>query len=251
MIGAMRIAVAGGTGLVGQHVVKALREAGHEPVVLARSTGVDLLAGTGLALDGVDAVVDVANVGTTSRERAVTFFEAVTSNLLAAEGAAGVRHHVVLSIVGIDRVDTGYYAGKRRQEDMALAGPVPVTVVRATQFHEFAAQWLARVRGPLVPVPRMLMQPVAAREVGAALAALAPGEPLGRAPEVAGPATLDLVDAVRRVLAARGERRVVVPLPVPGAAGRAMRSGGLLPTDGLPRSGQSFEEWLAQTGGAL
>jgi len=95
------------------------------------------------------------------------------------------------------------------------------------------------------------MQPVAAREVGAALAAVAVGPPQGRAAEVAGPATVDLVDAVRRVLTARGERRFVVPLRVPGASGRAMRSGGLVPADGLARSGQTFEEWLAETGGTL
>lgn len=243
--------MAGGTGLVGRHVVAAVTSLGHEPAVLARSTGVDLVTGSGLSLAGVDAVVDVTNVGTASRQRAVSFFEAVTTHLLAAEAAAGVRHHVVLSIVGIDRVDTGYYAGKRRQEELALAGPVPVSVVRATQFHEFAAQWLARARGPVVPVPRMLMQPVAAREVGAALAAVAAGPPQGRAPEVAGPATVDLVDAVRRVLAARGEQRVVVPLALPGASGRAMRTGGLVPADGLARSGQTFEEWLAETGGTL
>lgn len=243
--------MAGGTGLVGRHVVAAVTSLGHEPLVLARSTGVDLVTGSGLSLAGVDAVVDVTNVGTASRQRAVAFFDAVTRNLLAAEQAAGVRHHVVLSIVGIDRVDTGYYAGKRRQEEVALAGPVPASVVRAAQFHEFAAQWLARVRGPVVPVPRMLMQPVAAREVGLALAEVGVGPPQGRAPELAGPATVELVDAVRRVLAARGERRVVVPLSLPGASGRAMRSGGLLPADGLPRSGQSFEAWLAESGGTL
>jgi uncharacterized protein YbjT (DUF2867 family) len=247
----MKVAVAGGTGLVGRHVVTSLQELGHDPVVLARSRGVDLVTGAGLQLDGVDAVVDVSNTSTATRAGSIAYFEAATRNLLAAEEATGVRHHVVLSIVGIDRVDTGYYAGKRRQEELALAGPVPVTVLRATQFHEFAAQWLARARGPVVPVPRMLMQPVAAREVGAALAGYAVGEPAGRAPELAGPATLELLDAVRRVLATRGEHRLVVPLRVPGTAGKAMRSGALTPGDGLPRGGQTFEEWLAQTRGTL
>lgn len=247
----MRIAVAGGTGLVGRYVVASLAALGHDPLVLARSRGVDLLTGAGLDLAGVDAVVDVTDAGTTSRAAAVSFFETATRRLLDAEAAAGVGHHVVLSIVGIDRVDTGYYAGKRRQEQVALTGPTPATVLRTTQFHEFPAQWLARARGPVVPVPRMLLQPVAAREVGAALAALAFGPAQGFAPELAGPGQLDLVDAVRRVLEARGERRVVVPVQVPGAAGRAMREGALTPGDGQARDGQSFDAWLAETGGTL
>ena len=152
-----RIAVAGGTGVVGRHVVEALAAAGCEPVVLARSTGVDLVSGAGLdaALTGARAVVDVSNVATQRRSASVGFFTAATSALLAAGARAGVRHHVVLSIVGVDRVDTGYYAGKRRQEELVLAGGVPATVLRATQFHEFADQVLAIARGPVAPVPSM------------------------------------------------------------------------------------------------
>lgn len=249
----MRVAVAGGTGVVGRHVVASLRAAGHEPVVLSRSTGVDVTTGAGLeeALTGAAAVVDVSNAATSTRSGSVAFFEAATRNLLAAAQAAGVAHHVALSIIGIDLVDSGYYAGKRRQEELVLAGPLPATVVRAAQFHEFPAQLLSRLPGPVVPVPRMLMQPVAAREVGAALASLAAGEPQGRASELAGPERVELVEAVRRVLTAQGARRLVVPVRVPGAAGRAMASGALTPADGLPRAGQTFDEWLAQTGGVL
>ena len=142
-----RIAVAGGTGVVGRHVVEALAAAGCEPVVLARSTGVDLSRAAGLdaTLTGVRAVVDVSNVVTQRRAAAVGFFTATTSALLTAGARAGVRHHVVLSIVGVDRIDTGYYAGKRAQEELVLAGDVPATVLRATQFHEFAGQVLSIV----------------------------------------------------------------------------------------------------------
>jgi uncharacterized protein YbjT (DUF2867 family) len=249
----VKVAVAGGTGVVGRHVVEGLRASGHEPVVLSRATGVDVTSGSGLerALDGVEAVVDVSNAATSTRSGSVAFFEAATRHLLEAGHAAGVRHHVALSIIGIDRVDTGYYAGKRRQEELVLAGPVPFTVVRAAQFHEFAAQLLARLRGPVVPVPRMLMQPIAAREVGTALAAAAVGEPQGRAAELAGPEQVELVDAVRRVLRAQGSRRLVVPLRLPGAAGKAMAGGALTPADGLSRTGQTFAQWLAETGGRL
>jgi uncharacterized protein YbjT (DUF2867 family) len=150
----MRIAVAGGTGLVGGHVVDALRSAEHEPVVLARSRGIDITTGMGLAeaLVGVDAVIDVSNVTTTRRRTSVGFFTAGTENLLAAGQRAGVRHHVTLSIVGVDRVGFGYYEGKRAQEKLVLNSPVPGSVLRATQFHEFPGQLLARAR-PTGPGP--------------------------------------------------------------------------------------------------
>ena len=241
-----RVAVAGGTGVVGRHVVAALRGAGCEPVVLARSTGVDLATGAGLdgALVGVRAVVDVSNVMTQRRAASVGFFTAATSGLLDAGLRAGVQHHVVLSIVGVDRVDSGYYAGKRAQEALVSAGAVPWTVLRATQFHEFTEQVLALVGGPLAPVPSMRVQPVAAREVGELLADLALGPPQGQAPELAGPQAHELTDLVRRVLRARGARRLVVPLRAPTAASRAVRAGALLPTGSGPRGRQGFDEWL-------
>lgn len=245
-----RVAVAGGTGLVGRHVAAALTAGGHRPVLLARSCGVDLISGAALdrVLAGVDVVVDVSNVTTVSRSRSVAFFTTATRRLLAAGARAGVRHHLVLSIVGVDRVDLGYYAGKRAQEDLALAGPLPVTVLRATQFHEFAGQLLARSRGPLALVPRMRVQPVAAGEVGQALADLAVGAPLGRAPDLAGPQVHELVDLVRRMLHARRSRRLVVPVRLPGPAGRAMASGALLPTEPGRRGRQTFTDWLATEG---
>jgi len=237
----MRIAVAGGTGLVGRQVVSLLGQAGHQPVVLARSQGMDLTTGAGLdaALSGVDVVIDVSNVTTLSKKRSVGYFAAATGRLLAAGARNGVRHHLALSIVGIDRVGWGYYAGKLRQEELIAAGPVPWTVLRATQFHEFAEQLLARTPGPLVPVPRLRVQPVAAREVAARLVELALGPAAGNAAEIAGPEVHELVDLVRQVVRVDGRRRLVLGIPMPGAS-----AGGLLPVGNYTRGGESFAEWL-------
>jgi len=245
----MRIAVAGGTGLIGKMVVDTAREAGHVPVVIARSVGVDLVTGTGLdaALRKVDAVVDVSNVTTTRRRVSVEFFGRATRQLLQAGGRKGVRHHVVLSVVGVDRVDFGYYAGKRRQEELVLGGPVPFSVLRATQFHEFAAQVIQR-GSFVVPVPRMRSRPIAAREVARALVELAVRAPVGLAPELAGPQELDMPEMVRRLLRARGSRRVVLPVRLPGEVGRQFAGGGLLPAGPGPRGTETFEEWIERTG---
>lgn len=239
----MRMAVAGGTGWVGKLVVAQARERGHEVVVISRSNGVDVTTGAGLddALRGVDVVTDVTNIETLSRKSAIEFFETETRTLLAAEDQAGVRHHVVLSIVGVDRVDTGYYAGKLRQEALALAGPVPATVLRATQFHEFAEQMLGRVPGPLKLAPSMLTRPVAASEVAAELVRLAEGPARGRAPDLAGPEVLKMPSMMRRL--AKGALVVTVP------AGRAMANGGLLPTGDFTSGTITFEQWAAARAG--
>lgn len=244
----MKIAVAGGTGVVGGHVVRELDARGHESLVLSRSTGTDLTTSHGLApaLAGVDAVIDVTNTMATRRAAAVAFFDAVGHNLLRAEEQAGVRHHVVLSIVGIDRVPLGYYKAKLHQEDLCLTGPIPTTILRATQFHEFPAQLLRRFGlGPVAAVPRMWSQTVAAREVAAALVDAALGPAAGPLPDLAGPRVERMEDLVRQVLDARGRRSLVLPLRIPGRAGKAMDEGGLLPTDDGPRGTQTFDEWLA------
>jgi uncharacterized protein YbjT (DUF2867 family) len=241
----MRVAVAGGTGLIGQHVVTLLEQAGNEPVVLARSRGVDITTGAGLdaALAGAEVVIDVSNVATLSKKRSVRFFTAGTERLIEAGARAGVKHHLALSIVGADRVGFGYYAGKVAQEDLIRRGGLPWTVLRATQFHEFAEQLLARSPGPLAVVPRMRVQPVAAREVAHRLVELAGGPALGQAPKMAGPQVRELVELVRQVVQARGRRRWVIPIRIPGTAGAA--SGALLPSsDDYTRGNQSFEEWL-------
>lgn len=245
----MSIAVAGGTGAVGRHVVDRLLELGHEPVVLTRSAGHDLVTGSGLeaALAAVDAVIDVASVQTQSAEKSRDFFGAVTRNLLAAETAAGVRHHVALSIVGSDRSPEGYYAGKVLQEQLVEAGPVPWTILRATQFYEFAEQMLGQTTfGPIALMPKTRAQPIAAREVAVRLVELAIAQPAGRARDLAGPREERMADLARRWLRATGQRTRVIEFPLPGAFGRALRDGTLLPAAGRADLGtQTFDEWLA------
>ena len=242
----MRVAVAGGTGLIGRLVVARLAEAGHDVAVLARARGVDLTTGAGLdaALDGCRVVVDVTNTGTMSARRARDFFGGVTRHLLAAGGRAGVEHVLALSIVGVDRVGLGYYRGKLHAEEVLAAGPLPWTVLRATQFHQFAGQYLARGRGPVALVPRFPSRPVAAAEVADRLVALALGPAAGRATPIAGPEVIGLPELARRLLRARGSRRLVVPVPVPGAAGRAAARGGLLPDGPYLRGVQTYAEYL-------
>jgi uncharacterized protein YbjT (DUF2867 family) len=246
----MRIAVAGGTGVVGRYVVNEVVAAGHDAVVLARSRGVDLVSGVGLdtAMAGVEAVVDVSNVQTTSAKKAVSFFESVGRNLLDVGARVGVRHHVALSIVGLERVGFGYYQGKLRQEELVAThgAATPWTVLRATQFHEFPQQILDRMPGPLAVVPRMRTQPVAAREVAQHLVRLVLGPAQGMAPELAGPRVEELVDMVRKLLRASGRRRLLVPVTFPGATGRAMKGGGNLPTGPGSRGTQTFDEWIAE-----
>ena len=190
-------------------------------MVLARATGVDITTGVGLdaALADVDVVIDVSNLATLKRADSIAFFEAGTTRLLEAGARAGVRHHVILSIVGVDVVDFGYYFGKRRQEELALASGRPASVLRSTQFHEFAGQVLDRATGPIVVTPRMQIQPVAAREVADALVDLAAGPPVGMAPELGGPQRRELSELVRAVRSARGSKKLVVPRACPGGRG--------------------------------
>ncbi|MFB7510952.1 SDR family oxidoreductase [Streptomyces broussonetiae] len=245
----MRIAVAGGTGLVGRYVVEALTAAGDQAVLISPSRGVDLLTGRGLseALDEVEAVVDVTNSPRTAAGAATAFFEKAGRNLLAAEERAGVRRHLTLSVVGIDRASGfGYYRAKLAQEEVVRKGPIPWTILRATQFHEFAEQTLAQISGPVAIAPRLRSQPVAAREVGHALAELVKNEPQEYAPELAGPREEQVVEMARSVLRATRRRRLLVPLRLPGAAGAAMSGGALLPTGPGPRGVQTFEQWLAE-----
>lgn len=244
----MRIAVAGGTGTLGRHVVAELRHRGHEPVVMSRSTGVDVTTGAGLdaALEGTDVVIDVTSVTTMSRSTAERFFEAGTRELMRAGRRAGVRHHVAVSIVGIDGApEVAYYGAKLRHEELVLAGPVPGSILRATQFHVFPAQFLDRFRGPVTPVFRMLTQPVAASEVAEALVDIGEGPARGHAGDIAGPEIHELVDLARRVVRARGQRRLVIGIRPPGTAGRKLLDGVALPGPEGLRGRITFEEWLA------
>lgn len=238
----MRIAVAGGTGLVGRHVVQAGRDAGHDLVVLARSAGVDVCSGAGLerALARVDVVIDTTNADTNDQAPATEFFVASTSNLGCIGAAVGVRHLVVLSIVGIDGADTGYYAAKLAQEQAALGASVPVTIVRTTQFHEFPAQMIRRGRiGLVAELPDLRVQTVAARTVGRILAEVAEGPPKGRARDVGGPEEAELVLLARRFVERFGLGIEIAPVEghLPTTA--------LLPGEGARLEGPTFEEWLS------
>ncbi|RVW05303.1 SDR family oxidoreductase [Rhodococcus xishaensis] len=242
----MRLAVVGGTGLVGSKVVARARQAGDETVVIARSTGVDLMTGDGLdaALAGCDAVVDVSNKMTIRARPAVQYFSRGAANLVAAAERAGIGHLVTLSIVGIDAIDFGYYLGKRAQEKRVRAGAVPWTVVRATQFFEFPEPLLAS-KSPIVAVPRMLCQPVGADDVAEFLFRTSHNDPARGTVEIAGPRQEKMVDMARRIVAARHLRRLVVPVTMPGKAGKAMATGGLIPQGDYHRTTTSFDDYLA------
>ncbi|QYM65106.1 SDR family oxidoreductase [Microbacterium sp. Se5.02b] len=244
----MRIAVAGGTGVVGRRTVEAVRADGHDPVVLSRSHGVDLVTGRGLAaaLEGTDAVIDVASIETLKASTAIEFFTAATGNLITTAAEAGVGHVVLLSIVGIDRIPYDYYAGKLAQEKLVQAATVPWTILRATQFHEFAAQMFARAKlGPLHIAPRARTQPVAAGEVGERLAQLAAGDAQGRVRDLAGPREEQLADMVRAFARHTGYQGWVPAVSVPGPQMSGMRSGKALPGRDADLGRQTFEEWLA------
>jgi uncharacterized protein YbjT (DUF2867 family) len=244
----MRLVIAGASGTVGRYVVEAARSRGHETVALSRASGQDVVHGLGLtaAMAGAHAVIDVTSTRTTSAARATAFFTAATRNLQRAEIQSGVGHHIALSIVGIDSLDAGYYAGKLAHERAVSDGPVAWSLLRATQFHEFAEQIVQRASlGNFVAVPKMLMRPVAAREVGTRLVELAEGRPVGRAADLAGPGDEALIDMVRRMFAVDGVKRHCVSLALPGKVWRGSASGALRGNTDTDRGNTGFDEWLA------
>lgn len=245
----MKIAIAGGTGVVGAPTAAAVRNAGHDPVVLSRSLGIDLVSGAGLdaALEGVEAVIDTANITTLSGDEATKFFTTATGNLVAAAERAGVQHVVLLSIVGIDRMPFDYYAGKVAQEQVIEASPVPWTLLRATQFHEFAAQMFTRAKfGPLRVAPRARTQPIAATEVGERLANLASGRPQGRVRDIAGPREEALDAMVKEYATATGHSGWMPSISVPTKQMKGMRAGLALPGPDADLGRQTFTEWVAE-----
>lgn len=249
----MRIAVAGATGNIGARVVAALQGAGHEVVAISRSNGVDLSTGQGLdaALAGVRAVVDAISAPPTDRAGTVDYLGTATGNLLAAEDRAGVAHHVLLSIVGIHGIDGNpHYAGKREQERLVEAGPVPWTVVPATQFHDFAEMVVGWTEqdgpdGATAPIAPLLVQPIDPDDIAAVLAEVVVGDPQGRHADVAGPQTQDLVDMARRTLAVRGRQVTLVPT-WSSIFGVEMAGNVLLPGDGACIAPTTFEQWLSR-----
>lgn len=246
----MRIAVAGATGKIGAMTVAALKNEGHDVVPMSRSSGVDLLTGHGLdeALTGVEAVIDVINCPIVEREEAVSYFGTATRNLLAAEERAGVGHHVMLSIVGIDRVGgTAHHSGKREQERLVAEGPIPWTIVPSTSFHDFAvtaAEWTEQ--DGVAAVAPLLVQPSAPADVAQILAEVAVGRPQGRHVDVAGPEKQDLVDMARRTYEARGRKVRLVPTWT--MFGEDMSGNVLLPAHDARITRTTFDEWLATQG---
>lgn len=243
----MKIAVAGATGAVGSHVVTEFEKADHAVVPQARSTGADLTIGGGLAelLQGVDALIDCINIASMRAKESRDFFTTTSTAMLEAEREAGVAHHVALSIVGIDKVQFGYYQGKVAQERVVRESGHPYTILRATQFHEFAGQMLERGKvGPFLMAPKMLSAPIAAVEVARALVELAIGEPRNTTLELTGPEQLDMVDMIRAVAKDRGVTAPIIPVPMGfGTAARAVRNGDLVSKRAWRVGRQTFQDW--------
>jgi uncharacterized protein YbjT (DUF2867 family) len=243
----MKIVVIGGSGLIGKKLVPILRENGHDAVVASPSSGVNALTGDGLsrALAGANVVVDVSNSPSWVDADVLAFFETSTRNLLAAETEAGVSHHVALSVVGADRMpDSGYMRAKVAQEALIMAGKVPYTIVRATQFFEFLG-WIAGSggEGDTVRVSSAPMQPMAADDVAAALADICIGAPTNGMVEVAGPETLSIAEFVGRFLTASGDKRSVVADPKVLYSGATLDARGLNPGANARLGPTTFERW--------
>ncbi len=238
----MRIAVAGATGVVGRHVAAAVGAAGHDLVPISRADGIDLATGEGLdaALRGVDVVIDATSPGPRPDGSDRDFFRTSAGNLHRVGCEQEVSHLVVLSIVGIDGAVDGHPAAKLVHEEAALVGPVPVTVLRATQFHEFPAQTIGWTSdGTSARVPHSRVQTVAARTVGEVLVEVAAGPPLGRAADLAGPEEADLFD-----LATEFARRFDLALDLM-ATEDPSPPGSRLPGPDARIAGPSFAEWLS------
>ena len=244
----MKIVVIGGTGLIGTKVVKNLRDKGHDVVAASPSKGINSVTGEGLAqaLAGAQVVVDVANAPSWEDKAVLEFFETSGRNLLAAEAAAGVSHHVALSVVGTDRLlASGYFRAKMAQENLIKASPIPYTIVRATQFFEFVDS-IAKfaTEGQTVRLPPVLMQPIASDDVAAAMAETALSTPLNGMVDVAGPDPIRQDDLVRLFLSATGDGRTVIADPKALYYGVAVNDQSLMPGDN-PRLGPTrFSDWL-------
>jgi uncharacterized protein YbjT (DUF2867 family) len=245
----MKVVVIGGTGLIGSKLVAKLRAHGHEAVAASPDSGVNTLTGEGLAqvLSGAAVVVDVSNSPSFEEQVAKPFFETSTRNLLAAEGAAGVKHHVALSVVGTDRLqESGYFRAKLAQENLIERGQIPYSIVRATQFFEFGKALAdLSMQGDSVHVPSILIQPMAADDVAATVGVIAVGAPINGMVEVAGPAEMRMEAFVRRALEAKQDIRKVVADPLAVYSGVHVSERTLLPEPGGRRAQTTFEQWLA------
>ena len=246
----MKIIVIGGSGLIGSKLVIKLREHGHEAVAASPKSGVNTLTGEGLAeaLKGAPVVVDVTNSPSWEDAAVMKFFETSTRNLLAYEAAAGVGHHVALSVVGTERLlASGFFRAKMAQENLIKSSSIPYTIIRATQFFEFV-KGIAdfSTDGNTVRLPSALIQPMAADDVASAVARIAMGSPVKGTVEVGGPEKFRLDELVRQDLAASKDTRVVVADPHARYYGIELSERALLPGDDARLSETRFETWLRQ-----
>jgi uncharacterized protein YbjT (DUF2867 family) len=252
-----KIAVAGATGRVGRHVVDVLESEGHEVVPMSRSTGVDVVTGKGLAeaLTGVKCIIDVATGPSPGQKEAMEFFTTAARNLQKAGERAGVQRMVVVSIIGIDRFAGGYSAAKVAHEQAMLSGPIPASVLRASQFHEFVPQLVEwGTQGDVAYMPKMRTQPVAARTAAEALADLATAPAPGADasgppfPEIAGPREENLAALATLFVARRGDAVRIEEVSDPGDPDQVLNeTGALLPGPHATLAGPTFAEWLAST----
>jgi uncharacterized protein YbjT (DUF2867 family) len=244
----MKIVVIGGSGLIGSKLVNKLRARGHEAVAASPSSGVDTLTGAGLAevLAGAQVVVDVTNSPSFEDTAVLKFFETSTRNLLSAEKAAGVKHHVALSVIGADRVpDSGYMRAKIAQERLIKAATTPYTILRATQFFEFIGRIAdGNTEGNTVRLTPALMQPVAAEDVADALSRVAVGEPVHGIVELAGPEPVRMDELARRLLRAKHDPRQVTADARAPYFGAVVNDQSLTPGDKPMIGPTRFEEWL-------
>jgi uncharacterized protein YbjT (DUF2867 family) len=246
----MKIVVIGGSGLIGKKLIPLLKERGHEAVSASPSSGVNTLAGEGLAETLADAqvVVDVSNSPSWADDAVMEFFDKSTRNLLAAEAAAGVGHHIALSVVGADRMtDSGYMRAKVNQEKVIEAGGLPYSIIRATQFFEFLGGIAdSGAEGDTVRLSTAPMQPLAADDVAAALAGIAVGAPLNATVELAGPERMSIAEFVGRFMAASGDKRTVVADPKAPYYGAAMDERGIAPGANSRLGPTRFEDWFSR-----
>src|SRR6516164_3238326 len=246
----MKIVVIGGTGLIGSKTVPILRQGGHEVVAASPNTGVNTITGEGVAeaLAGAQVVVDLANAPSWEDKAVLVFFETCGRNLLAADAAAGVRHHVALSIVGTDGSDNGYFRAKVAQEKLIVASGIPYTIIRATQFLEFLGGIAdASADGNTVRLPPGLFQPIAADDVAAIVAEVALAVPHNGIVEIAGPERAPFNEIVARYLKAVGDPREVVLDPEARYFGGRVEERSLVPL-GEARLGRiGLDEWLRRS----